>query len=58
MPDKRLANLSNECLDSKEVLNIENIGVETLEDYKALNEKCDKIIVKIKSRKASNTRKK
>ena len=58
MSDKRATNLSNESIDVKDTLSIENINIETIEEYKTLNEKCDKVIVKIKNRKASSERKK
>ena len=58
MPHKRAVALSSESIEVKEPINIEEVELETLEDYKSLNEKCDKVIVKIKSRKASKKGKK
>jgi hypothetical protein len=49
---KRLVNASNETMDPPEPAHIEHID-EILEEYKNLNEKCEKVINKIKTRKAS-----
>lgn len=58
MSHKRAVALSGEIMEIKEPLNAEEIELETLEEYKSLNEKCDKVIIKIKSRKASKKGKK
>ena len=54
MPRKRAVALSQEivAIEVKETGQLALAENDTLEEYKALNEKCDKVIVKIKNRKA------
>jgi hypothetical protein len=42
---------TSEAIVYTDPLPIEDLEETTVEDYKTLNEKCDKVIVKIKSRK-------
>lgn len=42
---------TSEALVYTDPLPIEDLEETTVEDYKTLNEKCDKVIVKIKNRK-------
>jgi len=58
MPQKRAVALSIDVSDVQDAVIAEDIEVETLEEYKTLNEKCDKVIVKIKDRKARKKTKK
>lgn len=58
MSHKRAVLLSSETVDIPDSLSLENVQVETIEEYKTLNEKCDQVIIKIKSRKARKKTKK
>lgn len=58
MPQKRAVALSIDISEIQDPIILEDVEVETLEEYKALNEKCDQVIVKIKDRKARKKTKK
>jgi hypothetical protein len=57
MSRKRILAVS-EAIVYTEPLPIEDLEETTVEDYKALNDKCDKVIVKIKNRKERKSKKK
>jgi hypothetical protein len=51
---KRLANVIEQILTSEQE-RLEEVEVTTVDDYKKLNDKCDAVIGKIKSRKGKKT---
>ena len=51
---KRLANVIEQILTSEQD-RLEEVEVATVDDYKKLNDKCDAVIGKIKSRKGKKT---
>lgn len=57
MPRRQLSTTS-EAVTLTESIAIEEVEEATVEDYKKLNEKCDKIISKIKDRKKRKPKKK
>ena len=52
---KRLANVIDQILTDTEQKQVEEVDAATVDDYKKLNEKCDVVIGKIKSRKGKKT---
>lgn len=57
---KRSTALSHDTitLELQDMSTLEAVEAEAMEEYKNLNEKCDKVIVKIKSRKAKKSKNK
>lgn len=50
------SNTSNENLNINEVVESESIETSVLNNYQELNNKCDKVITKIKDRKLKSNR--
>lgn len=57
MTRQQLSAALNEIIISSEPLSIEDLEESTVEDYKKLNEKCDKVMSKIKGRKDKKSKK-
>lgn len=58
MPRKRQSSAASEAIVITESISIETLEDTTVEDYKKLNDKCDKVISRIKVRKERKQKKK